>query len=62
MSGSGREALPDIRERLGVPPASPGVIVRPSLMFGSARGPFRMSGNGLEALPIVLEWSGGSPG
>ena len=35
MSRSGREALPDIREWAGVTPESPGVVVRPSRMYGS---------------------------
>ena len=39
MSGSGREALPNVREWLGGPPGCPGVFGRP----------FRMSGNGREA-------------
>ena len=46
MSGSGRVALPDVREWLGDPAECPGVIERLSLM----------SGSGLEALPDVQEW------
>ena len=45
MSGSGREALPDVRECSGVPPKRPRVVGRPS----------RMSGSGQEALPDVEE-------
>ena len=52
MSGSGRETLPDFRERSGDHPGCPGVISMPSRMFGS----------GLEAVPDVREWSGGRPG
>ena len=56
MSGSGREAPPDVREwsealpdvleRSGDPPGCPGV-------FG---WPYRMSGSGRETLPNVREW------
>ena len=47
MSGSGREALPDIWEWSGVPLGCPGVVGIPS----------RMSGCGREALQDVREWS-----
>ena len=59
MSGSGREALPDVRggwearpdvrERSGRPPGCPGVVGMPLLICGSGR----------EALPHVREWLGG---
>ena len=52
MSGSGREALPNVREGSGDPPGCPGVIGRPS----------QMSGRGREALPDIWEWSGDPPG
>ena len=55
MSGSGREALTDVREWSGVPPGCPGVVVRTT----------RMSRSGREVLPDVREWSGdpsGCPG
>ena len=59
MSGSGREALPDVREWLGGPSGCPEVIGRHS----------RMSGSGWEdlpgdqkAFPEVWEWSGDPPG
>ena len=51
MSGSGREAIPDVREWSGGPPGCPGVVGRPS----------RMSGSGQEALPNVRAWSRGHP-
>ena len=41
MSRSDRETLPNDREWLGGPPGCPGVVGRPSRMFGS----------GLESLP-----------
>ena len=59
MFGSDRKALPDVQELSGGPPGwsegspgCPGVVKRPSRMYGS----------GQEALPDVLEWSGGFPG
>ena len=48
MTGSGREAIPDVREWLGAPSGCLGVVGRPSLMTGI----------GLEALSDVREWSG----
>ena len=54
ISGSGREALPDvceslpyIREWLRVTPKCPGVVVKPAWLSGSGR----------EALLDVREWS-----
>ena len=52
MSGSGREALPDVREWSGGPPGCLGVVGRTSRMSGSSR----------EVLPDVREWLGGPPG
>ena len=59
MSGSGREAItdvrksrPDVRECLGGPPVCSVVLGRSS----------RMSRSGREVLPNVQEWSGGPPG
>ena len=52
MSGSSRDARPNVREWSGGPPECSGVIGRPSRFFGSGR----------EALPDVQEWSGGPPG
>ena len=51
MSGSGWEALPDVREWLGGPHRCPGVVGRPSQVFKS----------GWEALPDVREWLKGYP-
>ena len=51
MSGSGREALPDVQERSGGPPGCPGVVVSPARMFRSGR----------EALLDVREWWGVPP-
>ena len=83
MSRSGREVLPENREWSGDcnvwsgnPPGCPGVVGRPSLMYGSGQEasrvvgrPTRMSGSGREALPENRDWSGdcnvwsgGSPG
>ena len=47
MSGSGREALPDVREWSGGPPGCPGVVGRPTRMSGSGR---EAISNGWEAL------------
>ena len=59
MSGSGREAFPDVREWSRISLGSSGVVGRPS----------RLSGNGPETLPDVREplpdgreWSGASLG
>ena len=52
MFGSGREALPDVREWSRLPPGCPGKVGRPS----------RMSGSVHEAHQDVRECSGGSPG
>ena len=54
MSGSGREALPDVQEWSGGPNGCSGVVGRPSRLVGM---PFRMSGSGREALLNVQEWS-----
>ena len=62
MSGSGREALPDIREWSGLSPGCPGVVGIISRMSGSGRGPSWMSGSSQKAFPDVREWSGGPPG
>ena len=51
MSGSGREFLPDGREKSGCPPECPGVVGKPS----------RMSRSGREAHPNVREWSEDPP-
>ena len=63
MSGRGREALPDVRERSGGTPGCPGVVGsgREDLRNvrecpGVVRRPSLMFGSGLEALSDV--WSG----
>ena len=69
MSGSGRQALSNVRECSEVNPRCPGVfrrpsrmVGRPSQMSGSGWGPSRMSGSGREAHPDVRVWSGVPPG
>ena len=65
MSGSGREALADVREWSGCPPGCQGLVGSPSRMSGSGWEAFRMSGSGWEALPDDQEWSrapSGCPG
>ena len=52
MSGSCREALPDVQKWSGGPPGCPGVVGRP----------YRMSGSGREAFRDGRKWSGGPPG
>ena len=47
MSGSSREALPNVRKWSGGPPKCSGVVWRPSQMYECGR----------EALPDVREWS-----
>ena len=47
MSGSGREALPDVREGEGSPPGCAEVVGRPSRMIGIGR----------EAILDVRDWS-----
>ena len=50
MSGSGREALWDVREWLGVHPGCPGVVGRLSRMSGVVGRPSQMSKSCREAL------------
>ena len=52
MSGSGREAFPDVWEWLGGPPRCPGVVGRP----------YRMSGSGPDTLPGCPKGPPGCPG
>ena len=52
MSGSGQEALPDVREWSGGHLGCPRVVGRPSLMSGSGR----------ESNLNVQKWTGGPPG
>ena len=46
MSGSGREAIPDVRVRSGGPPGCMGVVGRPFRMSGSGWEASLMSGSG----------------
>ena len=52
MFGSGRQALPYVREWSGGPPGCPGMVGMPS----------RMSGSGQEAFSDFRDWSGGLRG
>ena len=71
MSGSDRDALPDVRQLSGGPldfrewsgdfPKCPVVVGWLSWMFGSGGRPLRIFGSGREALPDVQEWSEGPP-
>ena len=73
MSGSAREALPNVQECSGGPPECPRVVGSsfPNVQecsggpLGLPRGvgwPSRLSWSGQEALPDVRECSGGHPG
>ena len=59
MSGSGLEALPDVREWSGGPPECPAVDEMPFQMSGSGREALH---HVCEALLDVRKWSGGPPG
>ena len=68
MFRSNREALPDVREWLGVSLGCPEVVGRPSRMSGRSQEtlrmsgrPSRMSGSGQETLPDVWKWLEGYP-
>ena len=77
MSGSGREAILDVREWSGGPPGCLGVVERTSRMSGSCQetlsdcgrpsqmgmvgSPSSMSESGREAFPEFRVWSGGPP-
>ena len=56
MSGSCREALPDVQEWSGVPPICPEGSSR---CPGEVGMPSRVSGSCRDALPDVQDWSGG---
>ena len=69
MTGSDREAIPDVREWSAslpdVPVAFPDVqewLGGPPGCPGVVGRPSRMSGSGREALPNVRKWSRGPPG
>ena len=55
MSGSGRDALPNVRERSEGPPRCPGVVGRASRMSRSGQRPYWMSGSCSDSLPGVLK-------
>ena len=59
MSGSGWEALLDVREWSGGPHGCPRVVGNPPMCPGVALTPSRMSQSGPDALQDVREWSGG---
>ena len=59
MSGSGQEALPNVREWSGGPPGCPGVVGMSSQMSGSGQ---ESLSDVREALPDVRVWSRGPPG
>ena len=52
MSGSGREAIPDVRHGSEGHPGCSGLVGRPSRIYGSDR----------KAFPDVREWLGRNPG
>ena len=58
MSGSGREALPDVWQCLGGLPRILAVVRMPSQMTRSGGLVFQSSRGGWEALPDACEWSG----
>ena len=58
LSGSGREALPDVQKWSGGPPGCPGVVGWPSQMFESGRMTIPNVREWSEALPDVRVWSG----
>ena len=68
MSGSGREAIPnickilmDIQEWSVGPPVCLGVVGRLSRCPGVVGRASRMTGSGRDALLDYREWSGGTP-
>ena len=56
MSGTGRLALPDVREWSGVPSGCPGVVGCPPGCPEVVKMPSRMFGSGRETLPNFAEW------
>ena len=57
MFGSGREALPDVREWSGGPREFTGVVGRPTRITSSGRRPSRISRSGWKTHQDVQEWS-----
>ena len=59
MSGSGREALADVRVWLRDPPGCPGVVGKPSRISGSCLENLPDGREWWEAITNIREWSGG---
>ena len=62
MSGSGRDALPNVQEWLRVPHGCPGFVSRPSRMSRSCRDVLPDDLKWREALPDVRQGLGYPPG
>ena len=62
MSGSGREALPDVRGLSGGPSKCPEMVGRPSRMSGSGWEAVPDVGSGQETLQDIRILSGGPAG
>ena len=56
MSGSGREALTNVRDMSGVPPGCPGVVGRPYPMSAIGQEALNNVQNWCEALPDIWAW------
>ena len=61
MSGSGRQAVTDVREWSGGPPRCAGVVGIPSWMSGSGREAILDVREWSETLPNFQEWSEDNP-
>ena len=61
MSGSYREAFPDVREWLGGPPGCPGEVGKPSRMSRSGRETLQKSLTVQEGLSTTFNPPGGPP-
>ena len=59
MAGSGRDALPDVRNRMGGCIVCSSVVGRPSRLSAIGMRPSQMYGSGREALPDVRNRLGG---
>ena len=57
MSGSGRKAIPNVREWLVDPLECPGMVGWPPRCLGVVGRPSQISGSGRVSLPNVREWS-----
>ena len=60
-SGSGRDALPDVREWSGDPNRCPRLVESPPECQDVVKRTSRMSAIGWEALPDVRKWSSDPP-